>query len=44
MFKDESPQDLIDRMQELFSVEILEDDLELGVEHLPGKSSGHPQM
>ena len=39
VFKDETAQDSIDRLQELFSLGLSEEDLELGVEHLPGKDS-----
>ena len=39
VFKDETAQDSIDRLQELFSLGLSEEDLELGVEHLPGNIS-----
>ena len=43
VFKDETAQDSIDRLQELFSLGLSEEDLELRVEHLPGKDSPtHP--
>ena len=43
VFKDETAQDSIDRLQELFSLGLSEEDLELGVEHLPGNDSPtHP--
>ncbi|XP_072017946.1 protein odr-4 homolog [Amphiura filiformis] len=38
VFKDETAQDSLDRLQELFSLKLVEEDLEFGAEHLPDDS------